>query len=119
VFFTGGDLQRAAAFLNTTPEAFRREYRVTRVEGEEAIPGRDDAPCVFYDGSVGCTIYEGRPTQCRTWPFWPEIVRRGRSWNRAARNCPGMNRGPLHSPETIRDSLDACEEAGLPQGEPW
>ena len=74
---------------------------------------------MFYDEAAGCTIYEGRPTQCRTWPFWPEVVTRGRSWNKAARDCPGMNDGPLHAPEKIRESLDACEAAGLPEGDPW
>jgi Fe-S-cluster containining protein len=28
--------------------------------------------CVFYDsGRGGCTVYEARPEQCRTFPFWP------------------------------------------------
>jgi len=27
--------------------------------------------CVFYDrNSNGCTIYDARPTQCKTFPFW-------------------------------------------------
>jgi len=27
--------------------------------------------CVFYDReSNGCTIYDARPTQCKTFPFW-------------------------------------------------
>jgi len=119
VFFTGGDLQRAAAHLGVTPAAFRRAHGVTLIDGAEAIPGRDDRPCVFYDPATGCTIYEGRPTQCRTWPFWPEVVTRARSWHKAARDCPGMNQGPLHTPEDVRESLDDCDTAGLPEGEPW
>src|SRR5262249_8584025 len=31
---------------------------------------RPNGDCVFYDQQKGCTIYEVRPRQCRTWPFW-------------------------------------------------
>ena len=31
----------------------------------------DSHECIFYDRvSNGCKIYEARPTQCRTFPFW-------------------------------------------------
>ena len=30
-----------------------------------------------------------RPTQCRTWPFWPENLRNNRAWHSAAKTCPG------------------------------
>ncbi|KAJ1484251.1 hypothetical protein T484DRAFT_1948245 [Baffinella frigidus] len=28
--------------------------------------------CIFLDEKGACSIYEARPTQCRTYPFWPE-----------------------------------------------
>ena len=55
--------------------------------------------CVFYD--KGCKIYPVRPTQCRTFPFWPEIVKSPTSWKIAATECPGMNEGTLHSADEI------------------
>lgn len=31
----------------------------------------DSYECIFYDRVTnGCAIYEARPTQCRTFPFW-------------------------------------------------
>lgn len=30
----------------------------------------DDCPCVFLLPGKGCSIYDVRPAQCRTFPFW-------------------------------------------------
>ncbi len=51
--------------------------------------------CVFLkrDPTTGkgmCSIYPVRPTQCRTWPFWPGNVRSQRDWEASAKSCPGM-----------------------------
>lgn len=56
-----------------------------------------------------CTIYPVRPLQCRTWPFWPEVLSSEESWQRASRRCPGMNAGRRYSLpqiEAIRDAKD-------------
>lgn len=44
-----------------------------------------------------CSIYPVRPLQCRTWPFWPEIVKDPAGWELAARKCPGIDRGRTFS----------------------
>lgn len=63
--------------------------------------------CVFLDreripGKAVCRVYDARPGQCRTWPFWRENLRGRTAWERAARDCPGMNTGRLHAPDLIR-----------------
>ncbi|MCL4196311.1 MAG: YkgJ family cysteine cluster protein [Phycisphaerales bacterium] len=68
--------------------------------------------CVFLDrdsqpGKALCCVYQARPAQCRTWPFWPENLRHIRDWQRAARTCPGINQGPLIPIESIRIQRDA------------
>ena len=40
-----------------------------------------------------CDIYEVRPMQCRTWPFWQGNLATPAAWQRASLRCPGMNRG--------------------------
>ena len=41
-------------------------YALQEVEIEKG-----DFACIFLDASDGrCTVYEARPTQCRTFPFW-------------------------------------------------
>ncbi len=63
--------------------------------------------CVFLDrtsvpGRAVCGVYEDRPMQCRTWPFWPENLRSREAWRRAARTCPGIDQGTLVPVEEIR-----------------
>lgn len=70
--------------------------------------------CVFLDresvpGKAVCSVYEDRPAQCRTWPFWPSVVRTESSWKRAKRTCPGMDTGRLIPPERIRILRDGVD----------
>ncbi|MGD1916610.1 MAG: YkgJ family cysteine cluster protein [Phycisphaerales bacterium] len=67
--------------------------------------------CVFLDretvpGKAVCGVYEDRPVQCRTWPFWKKNLDDPRSWDRATQTCPGMNSGPLHDSYAVRLTRD-------------
>lgn len=70
--------------------------------------------CAFLDresvpGKAVCALYEARPSQCRTWPFWPENLSSKRAWITAKRRtpCPGMDSGPIIPIEQIRIQRDA------------
>ena len=118
VFFPGPELERAAQALELSLREFRRRYRVTRVDGVTAIdPGNVPCPFLLEDGR--CRIYEARPTQCRTFPFWPEVAITERSWRKAAKDCEGIGRGPVHPPQVIATHLAACHDVGLPHDDPW
>ncbi len=103
-----------AGLLGMSVEAFTAQYTHETMLGrslneKESAFGLD---CVFLDrekvpGKAVCGIYEARPSQCRTWPFWPANVRSPQTWARAAQTCPGMNTGPLHSPDFIRLTIEA------------
>ena len=63
-------------------------------------PGYD---CIFWEGE-GCSVYEQRPVQCSTFPFWATILDSQEAWKDAARDCPGIDRGELCS----RDHIEEC-----------
>ncbi|QOI99572.1 MAG: YkgJ family cysteine cluster protein [Phycisphaeraceae bacterium] len=68
--------------------------------------------CVFLDrrsvpGKALCGVYEDRPAQCRTWPFWPSVVRDRASWERHKRVCPGMDTGTLVPVDRVRILRDS------------
>jgi Fe-S-cluster containining protein len=58
-----------------------------------------DYDCIFWKN--GCSVYEGRPLQCRTFPFWSSILVSPDSWSCAADSCPGMGKGMLHAKDEI------------------
>jgi len=60
--------------------------------------------CVFWNN--GCTVYESRPLQCRSFPFWELIVADADMWERCAEDCPGMGKGVLHAFEEIEGFLE-------------
>jgi Fe-S-cluster containining protein len=98
----------AARFGIASAEFIERYTHMTR-EGRSLreTPSPAGLDCVFLDrtsvpGRAVCGVYEDRPTQCRTWPFWGTLVRSRRDWDQAARRCPGIGRGPLIPPEQVR-----------------
>jgi Fe-S-cluster containining protein len=42
----------------------------------------DHEACIFLDHATNaCTIYQVRPSQCSTYPFWPAILQSQATWN--------------------------------------
>ena len=65
--------------------------------------------CIFLQKTRGgkqCAIYPVRPSQCRTWPFWPENLSNPNAWNTAALRCLGMNRGRRYRDDDIQRIKD-------------
>lgn len=57
------------------------------------------------DRTAYCSIYEDRPRQCRTWPFWAENLESRGTWDATAQGCPGMNKGQHHALPVIQAAL--------------
>jgi Fe-S-cluster containining protein len=104
VWISDQEIVALADRLGMDDEAFRRRYCM-RV-GKRGISLKDlgrkqDYRCVFFDPARGCTVYEDRPRQCRTWPFWRCVTADEESWREEAAECPGMDQGPLHDAAAI------------------
>jgi Fe-S-cluster containining protein len=82
-----------AEHVGLSEEAFSRRY-VRRIasQGILSLIEKKNGDCVFWEDGQGCTVYEVRPTQCRTFPFWPEVLESKESWDEHAADCPGMTR---------------------------
>jgi uncharacterized protein len=105
VYITEGDLQQAAAFLNLSPADFEARY-VVRTKRTLRLRKPKGAQCHFLQDG-GCRIHPAKPTQCRLFPFWPELVENRDQWNQAAENCPGINTGPLIR---IGEAMEVAQE---------
>lgn len=101
--------------LGSSGAEFRRRY-ARRIHGQWSLVERLTShgyDCVFLDrdtvpGKAVCGIYDARPKQCRTWPFWPENLESRAAWDdvRRATPCPGMGHGRLVRIDEIRISRD-------------
>lgn len=104
IWVTRPEIKLIADFLKVEPKQLRQTYlrRVgLRTTIIEQPVNRD---CIFLrriDGQKRCMIYPVRPSQCRTWPFWPENLADADAWNKAVQRCSGINRGRLYGFEEI------------------
>jgi Fe-S-cluster containining protein len=109
VYLTEADVVRAAGFLGITAAQFERLY-VYRTRRKMRLRTPRESQCHFLRGE-GCSIHPAKPTQCRIFPFWPELVESRREWNKTARYCPGMGQGPLIQIESAQAQAREMREA--------
>jgi uncharacterized protein len=104
---TEDEIAALVARLGVTDAEFRATYtRTVWRKGVSQITLIDlgkskNYACSFFKKGVGCTVYEDRPRQCRTWPFWRRNLTTPEDWADQAAECPGIGKGTLHSSTQI------------------
>lgn len=94
----------AARFEMTVPD-FEEKY-VRTVGVRKSLVEYSNGDCVFFNGETRkCTVYEDRPRQCRTWPFWESNVRTEAAWKETCEACPGSGVGRLYTLEEMNERL--------------
>lgn len=102
VYLSFNDRKRLAAHFGLTTDKFTEQY-VKKEDGLYLL-NYTGGDCPFFQ-DCRCAVYEARPWQCRTWPFWPENMSKA-VWDReVATYCPGVGRGRLYTAEEIDDIL--------------
>ena len=136
VRFSEQEMVNMASTLGITPQYFKEKYTRVEIHGEEVrwlelkevptpvieqsdgtISQTDGLDCIFLDrktipGKAICGVYESRPLQCRTWPFWKENVDDQSSWKVAStgrEGCPGIGRGKKYSIDEVLQSVEETE----------
>jgi hypothetical protein len=90
IFVSVTEIAAIAKLLEMEENDFRREYLRKEVYRyslkEKIVNGSHD--CVFFDRKAnGCSIYQARPIQCRTFPFWDYFRHRV---DELKAECPGI-----------------------------
>lgn len=113
VLFTDREAASIAKRLNITLADFLTRYTHTTEAGPSLreVPTPHGLDCIFLDrttipGKAVCSLYEDRPTQCRTFPFWPEHIESRRAWQRLNKHCEGIGKGDFVPVESIRIQRD-------------
>lgn len=109
VYMTKEDRIRMAQSLDIPTPEFTKEYCI-KEDGIYHLKDGQDGRCLFLVDKK-CGVYEGRPTQCRTWPFWPEVMN-AKTWKKeVADYCPGVGKGRLWTAEEIEDQLSIQQKS--------
>jgi uncharacterized protein len=104
VFITEEEIDTIHKVLGLDRQTFLDNYtkdaggRISLLDVED-----DNWNCILLKEGK-CSIYQHRPLQCRTFPFWPHNIISKRDWNKASLECPGIGEGRHYTMEEI-DSI--------------
>jgi len=104
VYMTTADRTAMAKHLGLSLAAFTKKY-CDENDGFFHLKESGNPSCMFLKNKQ-CSVYEARPVQCRTWPFWPEVMN-AKVWKaEVASFCPGVGKGRIWSADEINILLD-------------
>jgi Fe-S-cluster containining protein len=104
VFLDKNDRKLMAKHLGLKPQVFTKKYCTKYNGAYHLIEDPSNPDCMFLKNKR-CQVYEARPTQCRTWPFWPEVMK-AKTWNKEVLSfCPGVGKGSLVPKSKIESQL--------------
>jgi len=84
------DVARLASHFDMPVGEFRALW--TKKDDGHTVLKMDGPACPFLDGAR-CTVYEARPGQCGSFPFWPENLKNRAGWDELGSFCPGVGKG--------------------------
>jgi Fe-S-cluster containining protein len=118
VFLTEEDIQQLLQHLKISKEEFVKRYTKS-FNGRLSL--RDDLPnysCIFLKDGKFCQVYNARPLQCKTYPYWLGNISSESQWMEESARCEGINHpdAPWISKEHIERI--AAIHAGLIKEEP-
>jgi Fe-S-cluster containining protein len=103
-----GEAEALCAELGLSWAWFRRHYLRRDSDGDLVLRMREEqgrCTCILLGADGQCRAYQARPIQCRTYPFWPELLRSAKAWEREAKRCEGIGRGERVPLERIEAAL--------------
>lgn len=98
IYVSPSEIETMAAGLGQSVEAFTGQY-LYPYKDSHSIKEDERGRCLFFEN--GCTVYNIRPLQCRTFPFWFCNMRSQRTWRHIQSQCPGIGYGRLYSRREI------------------
>ncbi|MCP4158471.1 MAG: YkgJ family cysteine cluster protein [Deltaproteobacteria bacterium] len=90
IWVSKSDIKLISRFLKLSSEKFIKKYLYKKSYNYSIKEVKNDKnfACIFYDDkNNNCSIYSVRPTQCKTYPYWDEIIKNPLL---EASFCPGI-----------------------------
>ena len=112
VYVSDEEAAGMASILGISVEAFDAKYALWQKEDGQRHLRFVNGACPFLKDNR-CEVYESRPVQCRTWPFWRRNLKPGVWKEEIAPFTPGVGQGRLYSSEEIEALAREDEASGL------
>ncbi len=105
VYLSDVDLKRFSKYFKISLKTFIEKYcQITDGFIHLVEKSKFDGNCIFLKEKK-CSVYDNRPNQCRTWPFWNDNMN-AKVWNKdISVNCPGIGKGKLINKKQIEKFL--------------
>ena len=101
VWVNQAEIDAMAEIVGVPPETFADQY-IRKIGIRRSLKEFPNGDCVSFDPEKrNCQVYQARPRQCRTWPFWDSNLKTAEDWQRTCEECPGSGQGKLVPLETI------------------
>jgi len=108
VFLSEADIDTLAGALGLTRQLVLSRY-CRRVRfgpvGRISLKEKPNVDCILWEDG-GCSVYDARPLQCKSFPFWGSCLATAEEWQHQGRLCRGIDTGRLHTFEEIERWLD-------------
>ena len=115
VFLSDNDLDAMVKELKISESEFIEKY-CSKVDigffNRLSLIEKDNHDCIFWS-EKGCAVYKARPLQCRSYPFWIQVVESEETWNEESRSCPGIGKWKVHSKKDIEEWLEKRKNDSL------
>jgi Fe-S-cluster containining protein len=105
VWLSDSEIEALAKATATDIDEFRRTHVKRSGRKGLVLSQKRNQDCIFWDDAQGCGVYENRPRQCQTYPFWKANLQSRSAWEAERQSCPGVGEGALHSREQIESML--------------
>jgi Fe-S-cluster containining protein len=106
VYLSQEDLERLAAHFKLAVGAFVRQYTRMRNGRRALLDNVHSQDCIFLKGKA-CTVYDARPVQCRTYPWWFSNLREPEDWQEERALCEGID----HPSAPVIPAAEILEQA--------
>jgi Fe-S-cluster containining protein len=101
VWVNNEEIAALAATLGMKVHEFEASY-VRRIGSRKSLIELANGDCILFDAKTRkCKVYNDRPRQCRTWPFWDSNIATPSAWKKTCAVCPGSGQGKVYSIDEV------------------
>ena len=104
VYVSENNIKQMAQLLHLSELEFREKY-VRKKNGWSVVADHNFRPNCFLNSCNQCSVYEGRPEHCKTYPNWPEIWNSEQSFKAELKICKGLREATYRVSKTIFNNM--------------